>query len=220
MTAVTITTSDLPAAPPELAKLPLVLAYPVRMIEGGSDPRWDGSLSAQTIEAAKDALGGLLGGFQAARPSTVAAWLLPVSAAVRNAPDERVFIGLVTAVAVACDNLPAWAFNRASLREALREFSFMPSAADVAKLLSAHAGASVRRMRALERIARATPPPPASCPTPDDRAAVAAKIADFRSNLREGPALENVGRTHRTKPIHAEHLDAIRAAAGIKRAQS
>ncbi len=86
---------------------------------------------------------------------TVRTWLVPVSIAVRNPPhpeDVAAFSGLLTAV---CSDLPGWAFNHRTQRDAVLKFQFWPAIADIRKLLEEEALPMTETARALRELVKA-----------------------------------------------------------------
>jgi hypothetical protein len=64
-------------------------------------------------------------------------WLLQLGASVRNPPSQHDFQARMSAVSMACHDIPARCWCRESLVEAVQTFQFWPSGADVFGLLSA-----------------------------------------------------------------------------------
>lgn len=63
-------------------------------------------------------------------------WLLQLGASVRNPPSHHDFQARMSAVSMACHDIPARCWCRESLVEAVQTFQFWPAGADVYALLS------------------------------------------------------------------------------------
>ena len=115
----------------------------------------------------------------------IAAWLQPVLRAVSNPPKPDEFAERVRAIVVACQTLPAWAFNRDTSAESLRKFKFWPAAAEVYELVRGAVADDLGRVANLRAIA-ATAKPDASeraPPTAEEVRNVAAKLRGLCAEL-------------------------------------
>ena len=106
---------------------------------------------------ARTMLAALAAALDPVEPTTVRAWLRPLAPAVRNPPTAPEFEARAAAIALACSTVPRCAFTLTSQAEALRRFSYWPSAADVVELLDEHARPIRARHRAIERVVTVRP---------------------------------------------------------------
>ncbi len=205
---------SLPPGPLPLPALSPPLAMACNRIAEGIYARWNEPPTSAMVAEAKAALEGVTAACAPARPSQVETWLFTLGTGARNPPTPDGLAVLTAAVAVACDHLPAWCFNRTALREAMRAFAFMPGSADVAKLLSESNAIELRRIAAMRSIAAAKPVDPAPEATPEEREAARAHVAATLSALPQ-----RAGRPappgRRAAQLTPEQLAAARAAAGI-----
>lgn len=115
----------------------------------------------------------------------ITAWLQPVIRAVSNPPSPQELAERVRAMVLACQDLPAWAFDRDTAAEAVRKFKFWPAAAEVYELVRGAVADDLGRVANLRAIA-ATAKPDAServPPTAEEVRNVAAKLRRLCAEL-------------------------------------
>lgn len=110
-------------------------------------------------------------------------WVNKLAAGVNQAPSEDDMPLRITAIRMACADLPVGVWNKETLAEALRTFEWWPSAAKVYGLLKPHADRLASTLAALRRIVDAQPalpaPAPREAPTPEAVEHVSAVVQAF-----------------------------------------
>lgn len=91
---------------------------------------------------------------QPADPGTIEAWILMLADGLVPA-DPGEFVGRLRAIQDLCGDLPVACWTKATRREALDAFDFLPTAKKLNALLRPHADRMQRELRALERMADA-----------------------------------------------------------------
>ena len=180
-----VPTTGLPAPlAPLAARLPAVA---VRAIEAERD-RAVGVPSAPIKLGQRDVLQGALATLDAlaadkVTPEAVWLWVLPLAAAVANPPSEGDMKKRAAVIAGACAELPRAVFNVETQRQAMREFRFWPSVADVHALLANVAAREigVPRLHLLMALVAPDEQPERPPPTPQEIAAVTATLERWRS---------------------------------------
>jgi hypothetical protein len=147
--------------------------------------------------------------------AAVRGWLLPLSAAVRQAPLPDEFAARAGAVAHACSDLPAWAFDAEALKLAMTRFQWFPSAADVHKLLDETSKARRDTIKALRALSEAEPAKPEAEPMHEDERKEVAEHVRAILAIREAEtaAAGRMEERSEVKPNHPrpDQLEAIRA---------
>jgi hypothetical protein len=186
-------------------------------------PSWNGLAPVPpTSEMIEEARGAVMASWALRDPvtrKTIRQWLATINTAVRNTQPDEEFMKRVSAIAVACTDLPGWVFNADTLREAMRAWQFWPAVADVHALLDAHAAPVLARLDALQAVASheaaPTPSPAPAEPelTPEQRAEATRRMREtIASAGLSTPALRPV----RTAPVLSRAtLNAIYAADGL-----
>ncbi len=141
----------IPDSRPAIPPLPEPLSSHFHAVESGAGylPSYTNLIQSQALEALTT-MQPLL-----ALPSErhLREWLLPIPAAVRNgARGQDETRAWFAAVALACSEVPACLFNRASQMQALQTFEFFPSAADIYRLVADEKAKLARRADILRRI--------------------------------------------------------------------
>ena len=159
--------------------------------DGGTRPTLP-ALDAQGREAcanAADDYAAMLG--RHVSPAQIRAWLMPVNAGVRNPQDGDGFNLRASAIALACQELPAAAFDAATQRDLMSKSSFFPAVPDVLAIVQPVAARWRREMEALEAASRppaqaaGNPPqaPQAAMPQADRAAHAAAMVKSLKAAL-------------------------------------
>ncbi len=125
-------------------------------------------------------------------------WLRPLTKAVGNPPDRPLYDGRLDAVMAASAGLPMLVLNPKTYADLVKVSDFWPSAAKLIGVLEVEANQLIKRMEALEAIARvAVPslhadiPKPRDPATPAERAAVRGMVEAFEMD---------VARRHASRP--------------------
>lgn len=129
-------------------------------------------------------------------------WLRPLATAVGNPPSQALYEGRLDAVMAASAGLPVLVLNAKTYADLVKISDFWPSAAKLSGVLEAEASQMIKRMEALEAIARvAVTAPHADIPKPRDpatseeRAAVRGMVEAFEMD---------VARRHASQPATLE----------------
>ena len=137
-------------------------------------------------------------------------WLLIVTSGVNNPPVGQDFGTRVSAIEMACHDLPAWGFNEETARAALVKFKWLPSAAETRELILEATAPRLAKIRALRALAAAQAPPDDAGATPmapEQRNAVAcglrALVEEQQAKARlsdPGPMARREVRPHHLRP--------------------
>ncbi len=114
----------------------------------------------------------------------IANFLGPLNFGVANPQDEKALALREMALRVAAVELPRCVWSEAALREALSRFKFFPAVAEIVDLLNGHAVGLRAHAARLRKTACAQPrrqEDPTPAPTEDEKAAVAAAMAEVRA---------------------------------------
>lgn len=213
--AVSTTAAALPAAAPTMPQLPpWVAAHVEAAIEPDPARRQflASNLPARSLDAASRAIATsaaavVEGWLEPAGADVVRRWLAPIASSVRCGPESDVMVAAFVA-AVVMLQLPARAFTQAAQVEALRRWTFWPSAAEVEALLVPVADRWRAQRRVLLGLADKGRAPDEERPVlgAEERAAIVAKFrADFHEAVTAPAAARvgSVGGVGRPRPSYA-----------------
>lgn len=140
--------------------------------------------------------------------ATIRRWMLPIAAAVNVTPADGDAAARAGAVALACQDLPGWVFNEDTLRAAVAEFKWWPSAAEVRALVADETREARMTIKALAALAEAPPAAEPDAMDPQARAIVAdtmrSWLAERTAQVNARDAAEN-GSPEQARP-RARHL--------------
>lgn len=158
------------------------------------------------------------------RPATLAEWRtwLAPAATLPNAPDAQQQTAALSAIAMACSEVPARALTADLLAKALRMWTFWPSPAQVYALAFEAAQPLIRKLATLRKFANTElptdAPPPAQKISEEERNAVAARMRELIAELKTEQAAKHEAERKASrieveaKPLHPDHIRAIRDA--------
>ncbi len=154
MTSTAIAT--LPVAPLPLPTPPAELAQKLATFDGMDLIR--GSVSAVVVQQAKQHLALLERHHAAPRPAVIEFWCLKLRGGTAPMSDKD-FAGRLSAIVDACGDLPAWVWNRNTLRAAMRTNEFFPTASKVYDLMAPIAFRGTLGLAHVRLLAAANPAP-------------------------------------------------------------
>jgi hypothetical protein len=132
-------------------------------------------------------------------------WLLELSAGVANPPSgEKDFELRCTSLSIAISDLPAACFTDNTLKQAMRQFKFFPSAAELFAFAEAIARPMRAEVEAIRRIAGYSfdgRPSGQMDPTDADRAEVAEKLRRLKAELAAHKTFGGIDEFLRPKPM-------------------
>ncbi len=112
----------------------------------------ESGLPAVVKTAAREALETLLPYAEPVDRATVALWIAPILASVKNQRTGEAFAGWFGALMIAVGNLEIGAFTETTQREALGEIEFFPSASEIYGIVAGPAVEIRQRIANLRRI--------------------------------------------------------------------
>ncbi|WP_291365321.1 hypothetical protein [Acetobacter sp. UBA5411] len=106
-----------------------------------------------------------------------------LAGAAAMTPDDKTLGMRTFALVVGCEDIPRVAFGDGLLRDAVKRFKFFPSVAEIVDFLNERCAAHRDQLARLKIIARSKPTetPTRQKPSPEERAAVAAKLEALRA---------------------------------------
>lgn len=141
----------------DLCRRPYSPAQSVLRPDGGSDWFYPRMPAPSLIEEARRLLVSLRQIGTPAPAELREYWLFHIAAAVDYSPTEEDYAARLTAFHIAAEEIPAIAFNQATLRDIMRRHKYFPSCHDLVAALEVEAWAHARRVEDVERIANARP---------------------------------------------------------------
>lgn len=135
------------------------------------------------LEVALKPIGDATGDDAQAAVDAVKALLTAVNALCRNPQPPEQLAATARAMAAALSDLPLGAFNPRTTKAAVNALDYLPTPKELRALLTPRVAPYIARRNALVTLLQAKPPERRE-PTPEERAAVSAKAAEFAAEMR------------------------------------